>query len=59
MPPVTTVQALQDRGYSSLVAAVTEAGLVATVNAGTYTIFAPSNAAFDALYDELDVSGPS
>ena len=36
--------------FSTLVAAVTEAGLVDTLNSeGPFTVFAPTNAAFDAL----------
>ncbi|WP_105011911.1 fasciclin domain-containing protein [Salinibacter sp. 10B] len=41
--------------FSILVQALTEAGLVETLNGdGQYTVFAPSNAAFAALIDELD-----
>lgn len=35
--------------YSSLAAALTAAGLVETLNAGEYTVFAPNNAAFEAF----------
>jgi uncharacterized surface protein with fasciclin (FAS1) repeats len=35
--------------FSTLVTAVTEAGLVETLSGGEFTVFAPTNAAFEAL----------
>jgi transforming growth factor-beta-induced protein len=47
-----------DPNYSILVEAVTKAGLAGTLNgAGNYTVFAPDNAAFNALFTQLGVSG--
>jgi transforming growth factor-beta-induced protein len=43
--------------FSSLVAAVTKADLVATLSgAGPFTVFAPTNAAFTALLGKLDTT---
>ena len=43
---------------SSLVAAVFKAGLVETLSgAGPYTVFAPTDAAFEQLFQDLQVSG--
>ncbi len=47
-----------DPNYSILVEAVTKAGLAGTLNgAGNFTVFAPDNAAFNALFTQLGVSG--
>ncbi|XP_052225843.1 transforming growth factor-beta-induced protein ig-h3-like [Dreissena polymorpha] len=47
---LSTVQTLAgDKSFSTLVSLVTQAGLVDTLNGGTFTIFAPNNAAFAAL----------
>lgn len=47
-------------GFTRLAEAVTEAGLVGTLQGdGPFTVFAPTNAAFDALYQRLGVSGPA
>jgi len=47
-------------GYNSLAAAVVEADLVdALQETGPFTVFAPTDAAFDALYTALGVSGPA
>lgn len=52
----TTVQ--NDNDLSSLLAALDKAGLVAAVNDNTpKTIFAPTNAAFNQLFQDLGVSG--
>ncbi len=46
-----------DADYSTLVAAVTTAGLVGTLSgAGPFTVFAPNNAAFAAVLTELGIS---
>ncbi len=47
-------------GFSDLAAALTEAGLVDAVSApnGPFTVFAPTNDAFQALYTALGVDGP-
>ncbi len=50
LPPTSIVQTLTDRGFTSLTGAVTAAGLVPTLSgAGPFTVFAPTNAAFDAI----------
>jgi uncharacterized surface protein with fasciclin (FAS1) repeats len=41
--------AAADEQFSTLVTAVTEAGLVDTLSTGEYTVFAPTNDAFEAL----------
>lgn len=47
-------------GFNRLAEAVTEAGLVdALQGEGPFTVFAPTDAAFDALYERLGVSGPA
>ena len=52
---VATAQSLPD--FSILVEAVVAAGLVDTLNgSGPFTVFAPTNAAFAKLLDELGVS---
>ena len=44
--------------FSHLIAAVQRAGLVDTLNGNRqFTVFAPTDAAFDALFAKLDVSG--
>jgi transforming growth factor-beta-induced protein len=46
-------------GFSKLAAALTEAGLVSTLQGeGPFTVFAPTDAAFDELYSALGVDGP-
>ena len=48
---------VDNENFSTLVAAVTKAGLVDTLNGkGQYTVFAPTNAAFDHL--AVDKLGP-
>jgi uncharacterized surface protein with fasciclin (FAS1) repeats len=52
---VQTAQGLPD--FSILVEAVVAADLVTTLNSkGPFTVFAPTNAAFAALLDELKIS---
>jgi transforming growth factor-beta-induced protein len=47
-----------DPQFSVLVQALDKAGLVSTLdNAGTFTVFAPTNAAFSALFTQLGVTG--
>jgi transforming growth factor-beta-induced protein len=60
LPPSNDiVQLAIDGGYSSLAAALIEAGLVSTLQGdGPFTVFAPTDAAFDALYTALSVAGP-
>jgi transforming growth factor-beta-induced protein len=47
-------------GFSDLAAALTEAGLVDAVSSpnGPFTVFAPTNDAFQALYTALGIDGP-
>ncbi|UII34185.1 fasciclin domain-containing protein [Fulvivirga ulvae] len=51
----------QAAGFTDLAAALTEAGLVSALQSpeGPFTVFAPTNDAFQALYTALDVSGPA
>lgn len=50
--------ALSDNNFSILVQALTKADLVNVLNGtGNFTVFAPTNAAFTALFTELGVSG--
>lgn len=62
LPTVVTF-ATADPTFSKLVAAVTDAriasaNLVSTLSGdGPFTVFAPTNAAFDSLFTELSVSG--
>jgi transforming growth factor-beta-induced protein len=50
--------AQSDNQFSTLVAALQKAGLVSTLEgAGPFTVFAPTNAAFTTLFNELGVSG--
>ena len=59
-PPSDIVQLAIDGGYSRLAEALTEAGLVMTLQGdGPFTVFAPTNEAFDALYATLMVDGPA
>jgi uncharacterized surface protein with fasciclin (FAS1) repeats len=52
---VETAAGIED--FSTLVAAVEAAGLVETLSGpGPFTVFAPTNAAFEALLDELDMT---
>lgn len=50
--------AKSDNQFSILVAAIEKAGLTSTLeSAGPFTVFAPTNDAFNALFSELGVSG--
>jgi uncharacterized surface protein with fasciclin (FAS1) repeats len=49
--------AVADEQFSTLVAAVTEAGLAETLaERGPFTVFAPTNAAFEAAFEALGIS---
>lgn len=52
---VETAQA--DAQFSILVDALIKADLVSTINSGTFTVFAPTNDAFNQLFTDLGVSG--
>ena len=55
--PTVVDIAVNNAGFSTLVAALTKANLVATLQgAGPFTVFAPTDAAFAALLAELGVS---
>ena len=50
--------AIQNSNFSILVEAVAKAGLVDALKAeGPYTVFAPTNAAFESLFAQLGVNG--
>lgn len=58
LPPSVVNIALSNENFTTLVAAVVKAGLVdALSGSGPFTVFAPTNDAFDALFAELGVSG--
>jgi len=58
LPPTVVDQALANDNFSILVQAVVKAGLVDVLNGtGPFTIFAPTNAAFEALFAALGISG--
>ena len=58
LPPTVVDFAISNPDFSILVEAVSKAGLVDALSAeGPFTIFAPTNAAFEALFAELQVSG--
>lgn len=60
LPPTVVDHALANPNFSILVEAVVKAGLVETLNGmGPFTIFAPTNAAFQELFAALGVSGIS
>jgi transforming growth factor-beta-induced protein len=60
LPPTVVDQAVSNNNFSILVEAVVKAGLVETLNGtGPFTIFAPTNAAFQELFTKLGVSGIS
>jgi uncharacterized surface protein with fasciclin (FAS1) repeats len=49
--------AVSDEQFSTLVAAVTEAGLAETLSErGPFTVFAPTNAAFEAAFEALGIT---
>jgi transforming growth factor-beta-induced protein len=56
----TVVDIAVENGFNKLAEALTEANLVDALNGtGPFTVFAPTDAAFDALYSALQVSGPA
>ena len=56
--PMSIVEIAQaDAQFSILVDALIKADLVSTVNNGTFTVFAPTNTAFNQLFADLGVSG--
>lgn len=58
LPPTVVDIAIQNENFSTLVAAVVKAGLVEALKAeGPFTVFAPTNAAFEAAFDALKISG--
>ena len=60
LPPTVVGQALNNDSFSILVQAVVKANLVDALNGnGPFTIFAPTNAAFEALFSTLGISGIS
>ncbi len=58
LPNETVVDIAIDNGFSTLVTAVVQEGLVPALSNpfGTFTVFAPNNDAFDALAAELGVA---
>ena len=60
IPEFDIVTSAQYYGYGELAAAVIEANLVDALKAaGPFTVFAPTDAAFDALYTALGAGGPA
>jgi transforming growth factor-beta-induced protein len=58
LPPSVVDHALSNESFSILVQAVVKAGLVETLSGnGPFTIFAPTDAAFEALFTQLGISG--
>lgn len=58
IPPTIVGIAASNEAFSILVQAVTKAGLVETLSGtGPFTVFAPTNTAFQALFTELGISG--
>ena len=58
LPPSVVDLALDNSNFSILVQAVVKANLVETLStAGPFTIFAPTNAAFETLFGDLGVTG--
>ena len=58
LPPSVVDIALDNSNFSILVQAVVKANLVETLStAGPFTIFAPTNAAFETLFGDLGVTG--
>lgn len=58
LPPSVVNIALDNDNFSILVQAVVKAGLVDALNAaGPFTVFAPTNDAFNALFVQLGISG--
>jgi transforming growth factor-beta-induced protein len=58
LPPTVVGIALNNSAFTTLVSAVVKAGLAETLGtAGPFTVFAPTNDAFTALFTALGVSG--
>jgi transforming growth factor-beta-induced protein len=58
LPPSVVNIALDNDNFSILVQAVVKAGLVDALSGkGPFTVFAPTNAAFNALFAQLGISG--
>jgi len=58
LPPTVVDFAISNPSFSILVEAVVKAGLVDALSAaGPFTVFAPTNDAFEALFAQLGVSG--
>lgn len=59
-PAVDVVQLAIDNGFNQLAGALTEAGLVTALQDpnGPFTVFAPTDDAFNALYSALEIDGP-
>jgi transforming growth factor-beta-induced protein len=58
LPPTVVGIALDNPAFSVLVAAVVKADLAGTLSGtGPFTVFAPTNAAFQELFTQLGVSG--
>ena len=58
LPPTVVDLALDNSDFSHLVEALVKAELVETLNGeGPFTVFAPTDAAFEVLFDALGVSG--
>ncbi len=58
LPPTVVGLAINNPAFSILVEAVVKADLAGTLSGtGPFTVFAPTNAAFEALFTQLGVSG--
>jgi transforming growth factor-beta-induced protein len=58
LPPTVVGLAINNPAFSILVEAVVKADLAGTLSGtGPFTVFAPTNAAFDALFTQLGVAG--
>jgi transforming growth factor-beta-induced protein len=58
LPPTVVDAAIDNANFSILVQAVVKAGLAETLSGpGPFTVFAPTDAAFQALFTQLGVSG--
>jgi transforming growth factor-beta-induced protein len=58
LPPTVVDAAIANGNFTILVQAVVKAGLAETLKgAGPFTVFAPTDAAFQALFTQLGVSG--
>jgi transforming growth factor-beta-induced protein len=58
LPPTVVNHAIANENFTILVQAVVKAGLADALSSeGPFTVFAPTNAAFTALFAELGISG--